>query len=105
MNAMNAMNVTTLNAHRSFGKLMEISLSHDAAGEHREAFALLAEAVDRMNAEAELCSSADGAALFLNLALVAGRMGNPELGMKLLERSRELFARVLGPDRVVGPQV
>ena len=30
MNAMNAMNVTTLNAHRSFGKLMEISLSHDA---------------------------------------------------------------------------
>ena len=105
MNSMNAMNVTTLNAHRSFGKLMEISLSHDAAGEHREAFALLTQAVDRLHAEAHLCSAADGAALFLNLSLMAGRMGNPELGMKLLERSRELFARVLGADRVVGPQV
>lgn len=104
MNAMNAMNVTALNTHRTFGQLMEISRSYDAAGEHREAFALLAEAVDRMHAEANLCSAADGAALFLNLSLMAGRMGNPELGMKLLEKSRELFARVLGSDRVVGPQ-
>lgn len=61
--------------------------------------------MDRLHAEAHLCSAAEGAALFLNLSLMAGRMGNPELGMKLLERARELFARMLGPDRVVGPQV
>jgi hypothetical protein len=97
------MNVTSLNAYRTFDKLVEISKTYDAAGDHREAFALLAEAVDKMNAEAELVSSADGAALFLNLALVAGRMGRPELGMTLLEKSRELFARLLGPNRVMGP--
>ena len=33
---MNAMNVTALNTHRTFGQLMEISRSYDAAGEHRE---------------------------------------------------------------------
>ena len=30
-------------------------------------------------------------------------MGKAELGMELLEKSRELFARVLGRERVVGP--
>lgn len=97
------MNVTSLNARRSVGNLVEICKTYDAAGDHREAFALLTEAVDRMHSEVDLYSSTDGAALFLNLSLVAGRMGRPELGMRLLERSRELFARVLGPDRIVGP--
>lgn len=97
------MNVTSLNTHRSLDKLLEIGRSYDAAGDREGAFALLAEAVEKMNAEAHLCSPADGAALFLNLALVAGRMGRPELGMKLLEKSREIFARMLGPERIVGP--
>jgi hypothetical protein len=97
------MNVMNLNAHRSFDQLLEIGLSHDAAGEHREAFVRLIEAMERMSMEAELLSPADGAALFLNLALVAGRMGRAELGLELLERSREVFARLLGRGRVVGP--
>jgi hypothetical protein len=96
------MNVMNLNAHRSFDQLLEIGLSHDAAGEHREAFVRLIEAMERMSMEAELLSPADGAALFLNLALVAGRMGRAELGLELLEKSREVFARLLGRTRVVG---
>jgi hypothetical protein len=97
------MNVTTLNARRTFEQLLEIGLSHDAAGDRRQAFARLIEALERMSAEAELLTSADGAALFLNLALVAGRMGRAELGLELLERSREVFARLLGSGRIVGP--
>jgi hypothetical protein len=97
------MNVTNLNTYRSFQSLLDQGLSLDAAGEHREAFAMLAEAMEKMHAHAERMSLADGAALFLNLALVAGRMRRPELGMELLERSRELFARLLGPHSVVGP--
>jgi hypothetical protein len=97
------MNVTRLNAFRSFDSLLEMGKSHAAAGEHQEAFALLSEAVEKMGREADSLSLADGAALFLNLALVAGRMQRPELGMKLLERSRELFAQVLGSERIVGP--
>jgi hypothetical protein len=97
------MNVTSLNTHRSVGKLLEIGKSYEAAGDREGAFALLTEAVEKMNAEAHLCTSADGAALFLNLALVAGRLGRPELGMKLLEKSRELFALMLGHERIVGP--
>lgn len=102
MNA-NTATVTQLNTHRSFTKLLEMGKSHDAAGEHGQAFALLSEAVERMGREADRLNAADAAALFLNLALVAGRMQRPELGMELLERSRELFARVLGDQRVVGP--
>lgn len=97
------MNVMSLNAYRSFRDLLEIGISHDAEGDHRQAFARLVEAMERMAAEAEMMSSADGAALFLNLSLVAGRMGRPDLGMELLEKSRELFARLLGRERVVGP--
>jgi len=97
------MNVTNLNAFRNFDQLLEIGVSHDAAGERREAFARLVEAMERMSAEADLLSSADGAALFLNLALVAGRLGRADLGLELLERSREVFARLLGRERVVGP--
>ncbi len=97
------MNVTSLNAFRNFDQLLEIGISHDAMGERREAFARLVEAMDRMAAEADLLSSADGAALFLNLALVAGRLGRADLGLELLERSREVFARLLGHGRVVGP--
>ena len=97
------MNVTRLNAFRSFDSLLEMGKSHAAAGDHQQAFVLLSEAVERMGREADSLSLADGAALFLNLALVAGRMQRPELGMKLLERSRELFAQVLGSERIVGP--
>jgi hypothetical protein len=97
------MNVTSLNAFRNFDQLLEIGISHDAMGERREAFARLVEAMERMSAEADLLSSADGAALFLNLALVAGRLGRADLGLELLERSREVFARLLGRERVVGP--
>ncbi|HEY3568091.1 MAG TPA: hypothetical protein VGP73_09180 [Thermoanaerobaculia bacterium] len=97
------MNVTSLNAFRNFDQLLEIGISHDAMGERQEAFARLVEAMDRMAAEADLLSSADGAALFLNLALVAGRLGRADLGLELLERSREVFARLLGHGRVVGP--
>ena|SRR5829696_9648772 len=97
------MSVTRLSAHRTFGKLMEIGISQEASGDRGEAFARLVEAMERMGVEAELLSSTDGAALFLNLALVAGRMGRADLGMELLERSRELFARVLGRERIVGP--
>ena len=97
------MNVTSLNAFRNFDQLLEIGISHDAVGERREAFARLVEAMDRMAAEADLLSPADGAALFLNLALVAGRLGRADLGLELLERSREVFARLLGRERVVGP--
>jgi hypothetical protein len=97
------MNVMNLNARRSFDQLLEIGLSHDAAGEHREAFVRLIEAMERMSHEAELLGPADGAALFLNLALVAGRMGRADLGLELLERAREVFARLLGPGKVVGP--
>jgi hypothetical protein len=100
---MNAVNVMSLNAHRSFGKLLEIGISHDAEGDRPEAFARLIEAMEKMSVEADLLSSADGAALFLNLALVAGRLGRADLGMELLERSREVFARLLGRERVVGP--
>lgn len=99
------MNVTRLNTYRSFDKLLEMGRDYAAAGEHPEAFALWTEAVERMGREAEALSVADAAALFLNLALVAGRMERPELGMELLERSRELFALLLGSDRVVGPAV
>ena len=97
------MNVMSLNAYRSFDDLLEIGISHAADGDHREALARLMEAMDKMSAEAEGLSAADGAALFLNLALVTGRMGRSELALELLERSRELFARVLGRERVVGP--
>jgi len=97
------MSVTRLSAHRTFGKLMEIGISQEASGDRGEAFARLVEAMERMGVEAELLSSTDGAALFLNLALVAGRLGRADLGMELLERSRELFARVLGRERIVGP--
>jgi hypothetical protein len=97
------MNVTSLDAFRNFDQLLEIGISHDAVGERREAFARLVEAMERMSAEADLLSSADGAALFLNLALVAGRLGRADLGLELLERSREVFARLLGRERVVGP--
>ncbi|HSU83750.1 MAG TPA: hypothetical protein VLR69_15105 [Thermoanaerobaculia bacterium] len=97
------MNVTSLNAFRNFDQLLEIGISHDAVGERQEAFARLVEAMERMSAEADLLSSADGAALFLNLALVAGRLGRADLGLELLERSREVFARLLGRERVVGP--
>lgn len=97
------MNVTRLNAFRSFESLLEMGKSHAAAGDHQQAFALLSEAVETMGREADSLTVADGAALFLNLALVAGRMQRPELGMKLLERSRELFAQVLGSERIVGP--
>jgi hypothetical protein len=97
------MNVLNLNAFRNFDQLLEIGISHDAAGERREAFARLVEAMERMSSEADLLSSADGAALFLNLALVAGRLGRADLGLELLERSREVFARLLGRERVVGP--
>jgi hypothetical protein len=97
------MNVTSLNAFRNFDQLLEIGISHDAVGERGEAFARLVEAMERMSAEADLLSSADGAALFLNLALVAGRLGRADLGLELLERSREVFARLLGRERVVGP--
>lgn len=97
------MNVTSLNTFRNFDQLLEIGISHDAVGERREAFARLIEAMERMSAEADLLSSADGAALFLNLALVAGRLGRADLGLELLERSREVFARLLGRERVVGP--
>jgi hypothetical protein len=97
------MNVTSLNAFRNVDQLLEIGISHDAVGERREAFARLVEAMERMSAEADLLSSADGAALFLNLALVAGRLGRADLGLELLERSREVFARLLGRERVVGP--
>lgn len=97
------MNVMSLNAFRNFDQLLEIGISHDAVGERREAFARLVEAMERMSAEADLLSSADGAALFLNLALVAGRLGRADLGLELLERSREVFARLLGRERVVGP--
>jgi hypothetical protein len=100
---MNATNVLTLNAHRDFSQLMEIGISHADDGDHREAFARLVEAMEKMSVEADFLSSSDGAALFLNLALVAGRLGRAELGMELLERSREVFARLLGRDRVVGP--
>lgn len=107
MNALNAVsaavNVTPLNQHRSFTKLLEMGKSHAAAGENGQAFALLSEAVEKMGREANRLNAADAAALFLNLALVAGRMQRPELGMELLERSRELFAHVLGDARVVGP--
>jgi hypothetical protein len=96
------MNVTKLNAFRNFDQLLEIGISHDADGDHGEAFARLVEAMERMS-EADLLSSADGAALFLNLALVAGRLGRADLGIELLERSREVFARLLGRGRVVGP--
>jgi hypothetical protein len=97
------MNVTSLDAFRNFDQLLEIGISHDAVGERQEAFARLVEAMERMSAEADLLSSADGAALFLNLALVAGRLGRADLGLELLERSREVFARLLGRERVVGP--
>jgi hypothetical protein len=99
------MSVTRLSAHRTFGKLMEIGISQEASGDRGEAFARHVEAMERMGVEAEteLLSSTDGAALFLNLALVAGRLGRADLGMELLERSRELFARVLGRERIVGP--
>lgn len=100
---MNAMNVMSLNAYRSFGELLEIGISHADHGDHRQALARLVEAMEKMSAESDGLSEADGAALFLNLALVAGRLGRAELGMELLERSRELFARVLGRERVVGP--
>ncbi|HEY0512620.1 MAG TPA: hypothetical protein VGH73_11990 [Thermoanaerobaculia bacterium] len=100
---MSALNVSRLNAHRSFGKLLEIGISHDAEGDRPEAFERLVEAMEKMSVEADLLSSADGAALFFNLALVAGRLGRAELGMELLERSREVFARLLGRERVVGP--
>ncbi|HYG62158.1 MAG TPA: hypothetical protein VEL74_06225 [Thermoanaerobaculia bacterium] len=99
------MNVTNLNTYRSYQNLLDTGLSLDAAGEHREAFATLTEAMEKMGAQADRMSLPDATALFLNLALVAGRMRRPELGMELLERSRELFARVLGPQRVVGPPV
>lgn len=98
-----SLNVLPLNAHRSFDQLMEIGISHDASGDRRTAFARLVEALEKMGIEADFLSSADGAALFLNLALVAGRMGRADLGMELLERSREVFARLLGQERVVGP--
>jgi hypothetical protein len=97
------MNVMSLNAYRTFDQLMEIGISQEASGERSEAFKRLAEALERMGVEAELLGPADGAALFLNLALVAGRMGRADLGMELMERSRELFARVLGRERIVGP--
>jgi hypothetical protein len=97
------MNVMSLNAYRNFDQLMEMGISQEASGDRGEAFARLVEAMERMGVEAELLSPADGAALFLNLALVAGRMGRADLGMELLERSRELFARVLGRERIVGP--
>lgn len=100
---MNAMNVMSLNAYRSFGELLEIGISHADDGDHREALARLMEAMEKMSAEADGLDAADGAALFLNLALVTGRMGRAELGIELLERSRELFARILGRERVVGP--
>jgi hypothetical protein len=100
---MSATNVLSLNAHRGFGQLLEIGISHADEGDPREAFARLVEAMEKMSAEADFLSPADGAALFLNLALVAGRLGRAELGMELLERSREVFARLLGRDRVVGP--
>jgi hypothetical protein len=100
---MNAMNVMSLNAYRSFGDLLEIGISHADDGDLRQALARLIEAMEKMSAESDGLSAADGAALFLNLALVAGRMGRAELGMELLEKSRELFARVLGRERVVGP--
>ncbi len=97
------MSVTNLNAHRSFHSLLDMSRSFDAEGDYSQAFSMLTEAMDRMYADADHLSLDDGAALFLNLALVAGRMERPELGMRLLERSREIFARMLGSDRVVGP--
>ena len=100
---MNAMNVMSLNAYRSFGELLEIGISHADGGDHREALARLMEAMDKMSSDSDGWNAADGAALFLNLALVTGRMGRSELAMDLLERSRELFARVLGRERVVGP--
>jgi Flp pilus assembly protein TadD len=100
---MNAMNVMSLNAYRSFGELLEIGISHADGGDHREALARLMEAMEKMSTESDGLNAADGAALFLNLALVTGRMGRSELAMELLERSRELFARVLGRERVVGP--
>jgi hypothetical protein len=100
---MSATNVLTLNTRRGFSQLMEIGISHADEGDPREAFARLVEAMERMSAEADFLSPADGAALFLNLALVAGRLGRAELGMELLERSREVFARLLGGERVVGP--
>jgi hypothetical protein len=97
------MNVLSLNARRTFDQLLEIGISHEASGDRGQAFERLVEALDRMGVEADFLSSADGAALFLNLALVAGRMGRAELGIKLLERSREVFAELLGRGRVVGP--
>jgi tetratricopeptide (TPR) repeat protein len=97
------MNVTSLNTYRSFQSLLDMGLSLDAAGEHREAFALLTEAMEKMGAQADRMTLQDAASVFLNLSLLAGRMRRPELGMELLERSRELFARLLGAHRIVGP--
>ena len=97
------MNVLSMNARRTFDQLLEIGISHDASGDRGQAFARLGEALERMGIEADFLSSADGAALFLNLALVAGRLGRADLGIELLERSREVFARLLGRGRVVGP--
>jgi len=97
------MNVLSMNARRTFDQLLEIGISHDASGDRGQAFARLGEALERMGIEADFLSSADGAALFLNLALVAGRLGRADLGMELLERSREVFVRLLGQERVVGP--
>jgi Flp pilus assembly protein TadD len=98
------MNVMSLNAYRSFDDLLEIGISHADDGDHREALARLIEAMEKMSTHSEGLSAADGAALFLNLALVTGRMGRAELAMELLEKSRELFARVLGRERVIGPE-
>lgn len=100
---MSATNVLTLNARRDFGQLLEIGISHADGGDPRQAFDRLVEALEKMGAEADSLGPEDGAALFLNLALVAGRLGRAELGMELLERSREVFARLLGRGRVVGP--
>ncbi|HVR97276.1 MAG TPA: hypothetical protein VMW27_11720 [Thermoanaerobaculia bacterium] len=97
------MSVANLNSHRSFHSLLDMSRSFDAEGDYQQAFSMLTQAMDRMYTDADQLSLDDGAALFLNLALVAGRMDRPELGMRLLERSREIFARMLGSDRVVGP--